>query len=347
MNRRQFLTALATITAARSLLAASGLGSSRLGLASFSCHQHWKAARDGKAAVKFTDARSFYDFARSLGADGVQTSLQGKNEVYSRSLGDHVTRSGGYLEGDLNLPQVDADLTDFDRQLGLLKAAGVTVARSVFTSSRRYESGKSRADFLEFHRQSERRLIRVIPLIEKHKIKLAIENHKDHLAAELVSILNRLQNPWLGVTLDTGNNLALLEDPHAVIQTLAPFAFTVHLKDMAVQPHDSGFQLSEVPFGKGFLDLNRIVQTLRAANPRVIFNIEMATRDPLVVPCRAGKYWTTFPGRDESSIHAMLQLVQAHPPQSPPPRISGKSVAEILADEEANNRHCLDFKFNL
>ena len=141
--------------------------------------------------------------------------------------------------------------------------------------------------------------------------------------------------------MDTGNNIALLEEPHAVVEALAPFAMSVHFKDMAVQPHADGFRLSEVPLGTGMLDLPRIISTLRRANPGIAFNLEMATRDPLKVPCLANDYWVTFPERKATQLEAALARVKANPLRQPPPQVTGKPVPRVLADEETNNRHGL------
>jgi hypothetical protein len=54
---------------------------------------------------------------------------------------------------------------------------------------------------------------------------------------------------------------------------------------MAVQEYEDGFLLSEVPLGEGFLDLRKIIATLRRAKPGLPLNLEMITRDPLKVPC--------------------------------------------------------------
>ena len=56
MNRRQLLTAVPYVAAARTLLAAAGVTGARIGLCTFSCHQHWKAAGAGQEGVKFNDA---------------------------------------------------------------------------------------------------------------------------------------------------------------------------------------------------------------------------------------------------------------------------------------------------
>ena len=45
----------------------------------------------------------------------------------------------------------------------------------------------------------------------------------------------------------------------------AKWAFSVHLKDMAVQEYEHGFLLAEIPLGKGILDLKRMIATLHGA----------------------------------------------------------------------------------
>src|SRR5690606_25602157 len=123
------------------------------------------------------------------------------------------------------------------------------------------------------------------PVVRKHRVKLAVENHKDWRASELIDILDKLDSEWLGVTLDFGNSISLLEDPMDVVRTLAPRALSTHVKDMGVAEYEDGFLLSEVPLGQGLLDLPAIVNICRKYNPEITFNLEMITRDPLKVPC--------------------------------------------------------------
>jgi len=86
MNRRHFIATLPALATARSLLAASGVEKSRLGICSFSCHQHWKAVGEKVAGVKFTDAPGFYRYGRELGAEGVQTPLREAKAAEMRAL---------------------------------------------------------------------------------------------------------------------------------------------------------------------------------------------------------------------------------------------------------------------
>ena len=55
-------------------------------------------------------------------------------------------------------------------------------------------------------------------------IRLAIENHKDLRLGEFLGILKAFDGEFVGVCLDVGNSIALLEDPMEVVEALAPRA---------------------------------------------------------------------------------------------------------------------------
>ena len=331
MNRRQFIITLPAFATARSILAAAGAKESRLGICTFSCHQRWKL-------TKPLDAAQFYHYARELGAEGVQSPLRG---CEPKTIRDLVEQTGGYYEGELRLPKDESELAAFEAEVRQTREAGATVARAVFTNGRRYEAFSTLEAFQDFHEQAKRTLALIEPVLKKHGLKLAIENHKDHTTEELVGMMKAISSEWIGVLVDTGNNLALLEEPHAVVEALAPFALSVHLKDMAVQASDDGFLLSEVPLSTGMLDLPRMIATLRKVNPRIVINLEMATRDPLRIPCLKEGYFTTLPDRKETHLTAAMQRVKQNPPKAPVPVVSGKPNEQILAEEEQHNRHGL------
>lgn len=341
MDRRNFLAALPALTAARSLLAAAGGSRSPLGLCTFSCHQHWKAVGAKHEEVKFTDAVGFYRYSRALGGEGVQTGMRSFDPAVARQLRALVEADHGYYEADLRLPKMESDIADFERGVRLAREAGATVARAVFMGGRRYEVFQAMDEFRAFAAGAERMLALAEPILRKHKVKLAVENHKDLTSAELAALMRKVSSEWIGVLVDTGNNMALLEEPHAAVDALAPFALSVHLKDMAVQADPDGFLLSEVPLGTGGLDLPRIVAMLRRTNPAIVFNLEMATRDPLKVPCLQDRYFATFPERRATHLAAAMQRVKDHPPRQPLPLVIGKPMTQVLEEEEANNRACL------
>jgi 3-oxoisoapionate decarboxylase len=156
-------------------------------------------------------------------------------------------------------------------------------------------------------------------------------------------MLRRLSSAHVGVTLDTGNSIALLEDPMEVIKAYAPVTFTTHVKDMGVAEYEQGFLLSEVPFGQGILDLKEAVAVLRHARPDVRFNLEMMTRDPLRVPCLTRKYWATFEALPGKHLADTLAMVRAKKFPRPLPTVRQLARAEQVKVEEENVRACLRY----
>ena len=343
MNRRTFTT-LTALAAARSLVnAAAPAARSRVGLCTFSCKNQWALARKNPSAAPFYDARTFYDYARSLGGDGVQTGARGFSMEQARMLRAHVEKTGGYYEGDVRMPKTEKDLADFEQEVKIAKEAGAKCARVILMGGRRYEVFKTLDEFKAYRAEGLKRLRLAEPIARKHGVVLAMENHKDFLVPEQIEVLRQIDSEWLRVLVDTGNNIAMCEEPYAVIEALAPYAVSCHLKDIAVQASDDGFLISEVPFGTGFLDLKRIVRTLATANPAIDFHVEMAMRDPLSVPCRTDAYWAVFPEKREGDLQRALAMVAANPPKQPPPAVTGLSAERILAEEEKNNRACFQW----
>ena len=137
-----------------------------------------------------------------------------------------------------------------------------------------------------------------LPLLDKYKIPLGLENHKDWTADELLAIVQKYSSEYFGVCLDFGNNIALLETPMETIGKLAPYTVTTHVKDVAVDSHPQGILLSEVILGKGIVDLPRALQLIRQARPGTRMNLEMITRAPLQLPMLTDDYWPTLPGKN-------------------------------------------------
>jgi len=111
----------------------------------------------------------------------------------------------------------------------------------------------------------------------RNNVELAIENHIDFLAEELLELLDTLDHPALGVCLDTANNLRMLEDPSDAIAKLAPHAKAVHLKDITAfkgSPRDFGFWPS-VPAGRGLINIPFALGELKKANFTGLLAIEI------------------------------------------------------------------------
>lgn len=284
------------------------------------------------------DAYGFLEKCHALGAGGVQTSLNG-DLTKLRARADEL---GMYLEGMVSIPR-NGDMSALEKGLADAKAAGVTVVRAAMLGGRRYETFQTLADWKKWVDQSHNALRLAMPIIEKHKVVVAVENHKDWTLEDFLILLRTYQSEYLQVCLDFGNNISLLDDPMELIEGLARYAKSTHIKDMAVRPYADGFLLSEVPLGQGLLDLGKIVSIIQKANPKTKFSLEMITRDPLKVPCMTKQYWEVFPDRNGKYLAQTFKLVSEKMSQTPLPTVSQLSSEERSKVEEENVKACIQY----
>jgi sugar phosphate isomerase/epimerase len=336
ITRRNALCVLAGAAAVPLLGAAPTQRSKRMGVGMHSYGFHWRAA-------KFSDAFEFLKYASELGAGGVQVNIGAKDSAYARRIRAFVDEHEMYFEAQFNLPKDDGDVSRFETDVRLAREAGATVFRTACLSGRRYETFKSAEEFRDFRERSWKSLVLAEPILKKHRLRVAVENHKDWLIPELLEILQRMSSEWVGVCIDTGNSIALLEDAMEVVEAFAPFVASTHIKDMGVQESADGFLLSEVPLGEGFLPLKRIIETVRKANPAVQFNLEMITRDPLRVPCLTENYWATMEKTPASQLARALGSVKKSASSKPLPKTTGLTLDQQLAFEDANVRQSLRY----
>jgi sugar phosphate isomerase/epimerase len=314
INRRDFLarTALATLAfgSASALRGQPEVQRSKMGLVAYVFNVRMKAAKTDKSLVDLSDPLNFLEECHRLGAGGMQVPLGVRDETYLKNLRQQAERYGMHVETMLELPRDDADVERFEKQLIAAKMAGATVARTTMLPGRRYEQFETRADYERACERGLKSLRLAEPVAARHKFRLALENHKDHLVAEKLEVLKQISSEYVGLCVDVLNNVALLEDPLETMRAFAPYAMTVHFKDESIRESEDGFWLADAALGAGFLDLPAIVGVLRQAKPDVRFNLETITRDPIQVPVRTEKYWATFPGRPRSAMEPMLKLAR-------------------------------------
>ena len=295
---------------------------------------------------RFTNALEMIDHFHDLGFGGAQLTMSGLEAKLAKKIRKRREELNFFMEGQIRLPKTEDELARFEQQVVETKAMDVDIIRTVCLSGRRYENFESMEAFQKFKSDSITSLQRVEPIMRKHQMKLAVENHKDWRASEFVQILKDMDSEWIGVTLDTGNNLSLLENPMEVVEALAPYAFTVHLKDMAVEEYENGFLMSEVNLGDGFLDIDGMIAVIRKHNPNIRFNLEMITRDPLEIPCLTEAYWATFDNIPAVELASFLYKVKQQESKQALPRVSDKPVDDQLALEVENNRTSCIFAKN-
>jgi len=283
------------------------------------------------------DSIAFLDYCYSIGASGVQTSVKGDLAKF-RQRAEELSM---FVEYESRLPDhANDDMSGFENSLREANAVGATCLRVVSLNGRRYENFKTMDAYMDWKKRTAAVVEKIVPLAEKQKVALAMENHKDRTADEFVALLKQVSSEYYGALIDFGNNISLAEEPMSVVAKLAPYVKSTHLKDMAVQPYEQGFLLAEVVCGEGFLDVKGMVELCRRANPKVHLLLEMITDHTLKVPMQTDEYWATFPERRVTAQPAILQLVDRHASQRMP-QTDSLSHEELLAVEEENNRRCL------
>jgi sugar phosphate isomerase/epimerase len=343
----------------RSFLKTSGLGLAALafpfqilpdylkdvpmGIVVHSYGARWHSKVESSSYPGFQDALDLMAHCHQIGAGGIQVGVNGWQSDFAKKVRDQREQMGMYLEGSIGLPKSSSEVAAFEMEVKAAKEAGATILRTVCLSGRRYENFHSAQEFQAFKTQALQSIHLAIPIIEKHKIKLAVENHKDWKAAELAAIIRDIDSEWLGVTLDFGNNVSLLEDPMEVIRALAPLAFSTHIKDMGVKKYSEGFLLSEVPLGQGIVDVKEGVKLCRKYNPDITFSLEMITRDPLKIPCMTEGYWATFEEMKGEDFEKTMAMVEKNEFKTDLPSTSNLDSEGKLAFEEANVLECLKY----
>src|SRR6185503_8173692 len=193
-------------------------------------------------------AERLLELCETFGTAGAQVDLaqlETRDAPALQALRRRAEERGLFLELSVRGNALE-DEAAFARAAEVSHALGVTRWRTALVYARRYEDFHSRDEWDAFLARWRTLLPRAALWLEREGLVAGIENHKDLLAEELAALLGEVGRPALGVCLDLGNNLALLEDPLDTVRALAPFTVTTHVKDMAVRRRASGFELSEV-----------------------------------------------------------------------------------------------------
>jgi sugar phosphate isomerase/epimerase len=310
----------------------------KLGIASTSYMGVWRPK----------DTYEFLEHCHALGASGIQAGVHGDiaGEATSRADISRIRRRaeelGMFVEAMVPLPS-GTDAGAFEQALKDARDAGATALRAACLGTRRYETFATLEAWRQHVEERRQSIDAALPLLEKYKIPLGLENHKDWTADEMTALMQKYSSEYFGVCLDFGNNISLLDDPMDAIEKLAPFAVTTHLKDMAVDTGSDGFLMSEVPLGDGYLDLPRAIRLVQQARPKVRWLLEMITRDPLKVPCLGDSYWATLPDRNGICLARTLRFVNQHKSAKPLAHISQLTHSEQLGTEDRNVISSLEY----
>lgn len=275
--------------------------------------------------------------AQELGLAGVQFADLGHfvslETPYLTALRRQADEAGLYLE-------LGTGGTDPAHLGGALRAAadlGSPVLRT-FAGGFRWEAETTGAALVE---RAARDLREVAPVAQRLGVRVALENHLDLRAEEMLDLLRRVGSEYVGICLDTGNPYGLLEDPLAAAQALAPYTFTTHLKEFRVVLRRGGLVLRGVALGRGDVPNLEIVEELRRHAPLgedLHLNVETAV-ERVVVPVLRGDFTSGALGIGPGDLLTVLRRLDLDRPCSSedlaPPEELGQTAEEVLAGEHA------------
>ncbi len=164
------------------------------------------------------------------------------------------------LEGGKNTKMFD----DMAKSIEYAKLIGAKVMRVV---------GSSLMFRFEPHEPQIERLStmfsKAVKVAEKAGVKLAVENHIDFNSDEILTILNNVNSPYMGINFDTGNFVRVLDDPLKAMKKLVKYVFATHIKDLRIQNGaavDDWYFFSCTPIGHGGIVDNRALAQMLEDN---------------------------------------------------------------------------------
>ena len=273
----------------------------------------------------------YLEKAADLGLDGVQLAdarhLDSLEYGYVDGLKRKADALGLYLE-------LGTAGTNPDHLQNMVRAAHVLGSKVVrtFVGRPRAASVEGMAEILS---EAAGQIGEVLTTCERYGVSLAIENHQDLTMSEVLELIEIVDNQWVGVCFDTGNALAVLEDPMESARVFGPLVKTVHLKDYQVCARREGFVLIGCALGEGIVDVRGIMDLLGAEAPQAHLNIE-AYIGKHEVPALEDGYLGQFPEASAAALGATLRLVRDRglPREPVLPTERGAPEDELLAAEE-------------
>ena len=244
----------------------------KIGIDSYCYHRFFgEVYAQQRPAKQQMTLEDFIDRARSLEVDGVSLEscfITRKDDpgylASVKSRLDDYRLDSVYAWGHPDGLEGGVNRLAYENMLGAIPQAqriGATVMRIV---------GSSLMYRFEDHQEQIRRLVvllrEAVKAAEAHGIKLAIENHIDFTAKEILQIIEEVGSPYLGVNFDTGNFARLLDDPIKAMSLLAKYSLATHIKDLRINPAasvDDWFFFSSTPVGDGFIDNTRLAGLLK------------------------------------------------------------------------------------
>jgi sugar phosphate isomerase/epimerase len=217
----------------------------------------WSIGFERVAPNEPLDVLGLLEKARELGVGVVQIGPNLPLDVLGEAQLEAVIERAREWNIEIELGTRGLETEHLRRQISLADRLGAKLLRTVPEIG---GAAPSVAEMTACLREIE-------PELADAGVRLAMENAVIP-AADLAGVLRNLGSPWLGITLDTVNSLAIPEGTEYVARQLAPYTMCLHVKDFVVQRvwHMMGFTVEGRPAGNGQLNVPWLLDLLREVN---------------------------------------------------------------------------------
>lgn len=260
----------------------------KVGIDSYCFHRYFGEVYPHQTAPDFQmSVFDFLDYAKELQIHGVSLEscfFPAYDQAFFGDLKARLDEYGfdrvyawGHPDG-LEAGKNRDEFNSMIKNIEYAKMIGAPVMRVVASSLMfRFEPHGPQIDTLvEWFKEA-------VKVAEEYDVKLAVENHIDYTSDECVELLDRVGSPYLGLNLDTGNFLRLLDDPVDGAAKLADRVYATHVKDLkpvkGVNVKEWYF-FSSTPVGDGLVDNQKLAQILYDANYQGFLAVETDSLHP-------------------------------------------------------------------
>ena len=284
---------------------------------------------------QFTPAQ-FLDYLSSIKLTWAMISLPPAivgDETAIRQIREHADRLG--IKVQLAHGSVCPSARSFNAKLGSVEeqVSRALKASQIFgaTCMRCILGGDSERPQIEMHIDNMVKAVRPLrSRILDSGVKLAVENHGGDLQAREMKMMVEAVGPdVMGVCLDSGNPVWMLEDPHMTLEMLIPYAETSHVRDSAVWKVPEGIAVRWVNMGDGNVDIDGWVRKFIQAKPGLPIIFEnLVSANPRIHRIYDPKFWDNWRQMPAAELSRFLAVAEKGTPKPAVPRAEGKTAGQ-------------------
>ncbi len=228
----------------------------RIGLGSFA--YRYAIGCEGFRPLQPMTAVAFLEAAHKMGFEGVQLCENLNYAKLSRDELLKVKEKAAELNLFIELGMRDLTMENILFHLDMAELLSASFLRIVLGKNRPVPEEEPQ----KLIDSSIQILKAVLPRCRQQGVTIGLENHFDLRTPDLVRVVQAVNDPQVGMILDTTNCLGFVERPEETLQALTPYLLSVHLKDYMIKKVEAGYLITGTALGEGSLDTAGMIKQL-------------------------------------------------------------------------------------